>query len=376
MGIITKEVEVKLWGKNIKHYNSLGYKGKHGDILIVKVEDLQNGSNAKIQYLCDYCKKEVLTMTYADFVRRTKEINKMAYKKCVPQKLQDVMNIRYGVNHYSQTQDYKNKFHNTCMDKYGETYRKQFMDKAFKTFLDKTGYNFPSQSPKVREKVIQTCIKHYGVDTPLLSEEVYEKTKKTNLERYGCFIPSQSLKVKEKMIQTNFARYGYRSTLQSPEIREKITQSFYTNSSQKASKQQHYICNLYQGILNFPVKKYNVDIYLSKYNLVVEYDGGGHMLNVVTGKLTQEEFNQKEIIRNNIIKYEGYKQMRIVSTKDLLPSDSVLLQILDYACDYFSQYPEHSWIEFNIDTSLIRNAEYKDGIFFNYGELHAIKSVS
>ena len=47
--------------------------------------------------------------------------------------------------------------------------------------------------------------------------------------------------------------------------------------------------------------------------------------------------------------------------------------MLNYARNYFSQYPEHSWIEFNIDTSSIRNAEYKDGIPYSFGELRKIK---
>ena len=38
-----------------------------------------------------------------------------------------------------------------------------------------------------------------------------------------------------------------------------------------------------------------------------------------------------------------------------------LLQILEETRQYFSQYPNHSWIEFSIDTSVMRNAEYKDG---------------
>ena len=73
MPILTKEVEIKLWGNNIGHYLDLGYDGKHGDVITVKVDDLTDGSNVKIQYLCDYCKEEVITIVYADLVRRTKE---------------------------------------------------------------------------------------------------------------------------------------------------------------------------------------------------------------------------------------------------------------------------------------------------------------
>ena len=97
------------------------------------------------------------------------------------------------------------------------------------------------------------------------------------------------------------------------------------------------------------------------------------MLNVTTGRETQEEFDKKEIIRNNIIKKEGYKQMRITSLNDKLPSDQVLLQMLSDARKYFSDYPNHSWIEFNISESTIRNAEHKDGILCGFGSLRTIK---
>lgn len=376
MGIITKEAEVKLWGNNIKHYRNLGYDGKHGDIITVKTEDLSNGSNVEIQCLCDYCKKEIVTMAYGDYTRRTKEVNKVACRNCFPKKMADVNLLRYGVTsyakteecrekmketikskysvlHYSQTQEYKDRWHKTCIERYGENYRKQFMDKAFETFRDRTGYDYPSQSPDVREKMINSYIDHYGVENPQLSGIIRHKTEETCLERYGYFTP-----------------------LQSPEVKEKIAKTSYKNGNIPTSKQQLYIFNLYKTIdnsteLNFPISHFNVDICFPKEMLSVEVDFGGHNLSVKTGQITQEEFDQKEVIRSNIIKREGYRQIHIISSYKL-PSDQVLLEMLDYARSYFSQYPNHSWIEFNIDTSTVRNAEHKQSIPYNYGELRRI----
>lgn len=348
--ILTKEVEVKPRGSMIKYYRDKGYDANYNQPLIIKVEDLPNGSNIKIEVLCDYCKKEVLKPSYSDYIDSIKEIGKFACKHCSPQKVREVSLLRYGVDnyaktqecrnkmknttmslygveHYSKTKEYKEKFRKTCIERYGELYAKQFIEKGFETFRKKTGYNFPSQSPEVREKMMQSYINHYGV--------------------------------------SNAAK--------SPEVREQITQTLYANSSQKASKQQHYINSLYKGILNFPIKYYNVDIYLPNDNLIVEYDGGGHMLNVISGRETIEEYVHKEIIRNNIVKREGYKQINISSFEDLLPTDQVLLQMLSDAKQYFSIYPNHSWIEFNIDTSTVRNAEHKDGVSYNFGKLRTIK---
>ena len=106
--------------------------------------------------------------------------------------------------------------------------------------------------------------------------------------------------------------------------------------------------------------------------MCIEYDGGGHDLNVKLGSITQKEFNQKEIIRNNIIKRNGYKQMKIISSNDKLPSDDVLLKMLSDTRQYFIDHPNHSWIEFNIDNSIVRNAENKNGISYDFGDLRKI----
>lgn len=349
--LLTKEVKVIPSGKSIQYYRNLGYDAKYLKPLTVKIEDLQKNSDIKIQYLCDYCCKEILNIRYADFTHRTNELNKRACKNCLPQMVKEICLLRYGVDNYAKTKECHEKMEstmeklygvkhalqnkdilascrNTCVEKYGEDYAKQFTEKAFETFREKTGYNYPSQSPEVREKITQSFLEHYGVF----------------------------------------------NGAQSPEVREKITQTLYANSSQKASKQQRYINELYQGILNFPVKYYNVDICLSDDNIIVEYDGGFHMGNVVTGRETIEEYKRKEIIRNNIIKREGYKQIRIISSKDLLPSDPILLQMLSEAKQYFSE-TAHSWMTFDIDNSRMINAENRDtnGILYDFGTLRRIK---
>lgn len=390
--LLTKEVEVKVKSSTVEYYESLGYEipkkiatestrkrykkefvYDFSKTIIVKVENLMPKSSEIVEVLCDYCNEEVVKIPYSRYNKELECVSKIACKKCkgkkqvdcnlvrygvrspsqlnhvkekvkqsnlakygvdnyaktseCREKMKDTMMFLYGVEHYSKTQEYKEKFHNTCTDRYGKSYRQQFVDKAFESFRERTGYDFPSQSPEVREKIIESCVKHYGVD----------------------------------------------SLAKSPEVREKIVQTLYVNSSQKTSIQQRYINLTYKGFLNFPIKHYNADIYLPEDNLIIEYDGGGHMLNIVTGRETIEEYTQKETIRNNVIKCEGYKQMRIISTKDLLPSDQILLQMLEHTKQYFSDYPSHSWIEFNIDTSSVRNAEHKDGVFYDYGELRKIK---
>lgn len=228
----------------------------------------------------------------------------------------------------------------------------------------------------LNEKRMQTNKKRYGVYIASKSDLFKEKTRQTNLERHNAENVMHVLEIKEKLKQTNLQKYGTTCTLQVPEIKEKVLQSYYQNGTQKTSKQQIYLHNLYGGELNYPVSYYATDICFPDEKLVIEYDGGGHDLRVTLGKLTREEFDKKELIRDQIIKSEGYKILRIISYKDLLPSDTTLLQMLETARTYFSDYPDHSWINFDLDSSTVRNAEHKEGVIFNYGDLRTIKSVA
>ena len=100
-------------------------------------------------------------------------------------------------------------------------------------------------------------------------------------------------------------------------------------------------------------------------------------MSISFGSTTEEDFEKREIYRNVAIKKAGYKQMRIISSKDLLPSDDVLLQMLLITREYFNT-TVHTWINFDIDNSIIMNTENKDagGIFFDYGELRKIKEFA
>lgn len=327
--ILTKEVEVNPSGKSIQYYRNLGYDAKYRQSLVVKVSDLPKGSGVIIDVLCDYCKQEVRQISYRDYMRRIEKYGDSVCNKCKPIKTKRNNLEKYGVECTFSLPEVREKVKNTNLQRYG--------------------VECSLQNKSVRQKAIDTCSSHYGVDYSIQNKEVLAKTKESLFEHYGVYNPSQS-----------------------PIVQEKAAKTFYKNSSQKASVQQRYICNLYNGDLNYPISYYNADVYLSDSNFIVEYDGGGHKLNVITGRETEEEYLQKEIIRNNIIKRNGYKQMKIISYTDKLPSDDVLLKMLSDAKQYFIDYPNHSWIEFNIDNSTVRNAENKNGISYDFGDLRKI----
>ncbi len=331
MPILTKEVEVKLSSYIVEYYKSLGYeipmkkasksyydKTKKEFVydtnktIIVKIEDLHIHSNIFVEVLCDMCQKNISLIKYND------------YNKCI-----------------------KNSGSHVCKECWNK-------------------------------KVMQTNEKRYGHKFVLQNETIKEKMFSTNIERYGVKSYGQTKECCEKIKQTCLEKYGVEHIAHSPEIKRKKCNTLYKNGAISTSKQQYYIFNLYnqnkQCFLNYPISCYNVDICFPEERLTIEYNGGFHNGQVKLGQYTQEDFDNKEIIRNNIIKREGYKQMRIISSKDFLSSDKILLQMLSLAKEYFNT-TSHSWINFDIDNSKMINAENKNvgGIYFDYGQLRKIK---
>ena len=383
MGIITKEVEIKPTGKMIQYYKDKGYDVKYGQSLIIKIEDLSKGSHLKIDVLCDMCHKNKMTVKYETYNRVVRETGSYVCKECSQEKRYRTNQKKYGVSIASKSNIVKEKMKQTNLkiygvDNYGKT--KECRDKIKETCLEKYHTEHFAKTTEIKNKKAKTNLKRYGFEHILQVREFKEKVSNTNLERYGAKSPLSNSKVQEKIKQTNLKKYGVLYPMQSLEIRERASKTLYGKSAVLTSKQQLYIFNLYNknkiAELNYPISYYNVDICFLEEKLTIEYDGGFHNGQVKLGQMTQEEFDRKEIIRNNTIKREGYKQMRIISLNDKLPSDQVLLEMLDNARNYFIQYPNHSWIEYNISTSTIRNAEHKDGIPYSYGELRTIKEIA
>lgn len=422
MGIISKTVKVYPRGRSIAHYKEKGYDAKHNQELEVKVEDLSPCSTVLIRVECDYCGKEKEPIKYVDYNVQTKNgTQKCCCLDCVPLKREDVMLEKYGYKFAFQVPEIKEKIQTTNLERYGSispTGNKEVREKQKETLIHNYGVDNPSLSKELQDRRRQTFVKKFGVENPLLNLEIQQKIKQTNLkrfgvenvflneeiqnkknetliEKYGTPYPLQNKECLDKMKQTNMERYGaefipqleetkqkvkqtnlkncgYENYMQSPEFFEKW---FAKNGSNfvKTSRQQQYLCNLYKGILNYHFRCFALDIYLPEDKLDIEFDGSGHRMSISFGGITEEEFEQKELYRNVALKKEGYKQMRIVSLKDLLPSDAILLQMLQESRQYFLDYPEHSWIEFNISTSTMRHAEHKDGIAYDFGELRTIK---
>lgn len=166
-------------------------------------------------------------------------------------------------------------------------------------------------------------------------------------------------------------KYGFESPMQNKEISNKVKQTLYKNGTAPCSQQQEYIRNIIGGELNYPFKNYSLDIAHVEENIYIECDFGGHWLSIKLGTVTEKEFKVNERKRWYILFRSGWKEIRIISTKDYIPQDDKLLEMIEYAKVYLNT--GHHYIRFDIDKNIIINSQ---GEFdYNFGELRKIKKV-
>ena len=356
--ILTKSVKIKPSGKSIKYYRDRGYDAQWHQELEVSVDDLPENSNVIVEVQCDYencrCTENI---HYSKYTKNVKQNNGMFYcKNCWLERFPQIIFDKYGVYNVSQLDSIK--------------------EKKCQTMLQHYGVKYSFQSPELVERIKQFYMDNYGTRNVAELDFVKEKRKKTNLEKYGCENPNQSKEVIERRKKTNLQRYGVEYQSQNPLVRKKVAETLSANNTVSTSSQQKYIHKLYGGELNGVVSHYNCDIVFREDKVILEYDGGGHLLGVKLGKESYEDSMKKQMIRDLQIKREGYRIIRIISRKDLLPSDSILLSMLQYAKDFFSLNPERTWISFDVDNNCIYNAYHKEGdtsLYYNFGELRKLK---
>ena len=159
-----------------------------------------------------------------------------------------------------------------------------------------------------------------------------KKMMETSLEKYGNICSLRNPVVQNKSMQKNIENLGVQYPFQSPDILQKCSDTTLQKYGKRhicvnTSKQQKYVCELYDGILNYEVGKYSLDIFMQQYNIDIEWDGSGHRLRVKMGKMTDDEFDELENIRTAFILENGIKVCRIICTSDKVPDDNTLLSI-------------------------------------------------
>ena len=111
--------------------------------------------------------------------------NQKYWKQCMVDK--------YGVDHYSKTDQFKIDYANTCLDKYGvDHYSKtdQFKIDYANTCLDKYGVDHYSKTDQFKIDYANTCLDKYGVDHPMKTIEIFQKATRNSFCRKPFVYPS------------------------------------------------------------------------------------------------------------------------------------------------------------------------------------------
>ena len=407
--LLSKEVKVTVNYKNIKRYLDSGYEfeyfinnkgnpsAKRGVVISVKVEDIDKKCGAIIKYKCDYCGKEV-EVRFCDYMRHKENIGEVdACKECgniklgdncfekygvrsqlalkeVRDKISISVKEKYGVDNVFELEEIKDKIKATNLEKYGVenyTQTEEYKERSKQTCLDKYGYDNVSKSPIVINKIKEVHFDKYG-DYYNATDEGKEKYRKYCMDNYGVENLFQSEVIKEKSKETCLTKYGHEYAMQNKDVCSKSIQKSMITKARldklPSSRQQEYLHKLYGGLKNYVVDNCALDIALLENMIDIEFDGSGHNLRVQMGNCTQEEFDRKEMNRKYYLKSKGWNDFRIISLKDRLPSDEILLEMLRISEDWISQ--GHSWIEFDIDNSTYETS--KGVYYFDYCDLRKI----
>lgn len=356
--LLSKEVIVSITSKNYQMYTDMGYifdtkisRGKtiipRGTKCLIKVEDLDRRSSAKIIYKCDYCgvEKEVC---YKDYMKNCLEgeiKEKDACLKCSNKKASETLMRKYGVNNCMELEEVKNKIKQTNIDRYGV----------------ECTLNTEENKERIKEKFLDK----YGVPFYSMTEECKNKVKRTNIKKFGANYYSQTEDWVESVKNSVKERYGVENISQLDEIKLKKAETFYKNSSVATSTQQRYLFNLLGGELNYSCNTPSLDIAFPKEKIYIEYNGSGHDLCVKMGNMSQEEFENRERARYYYMKKLGWKGIFINSESDYLPSDSVIMNEINKAREWF-KVNEDGHYHYNINIGNIVNDK-------NYGKLRKIK---
>lgn len=297
--IISKTARVYICNSNISTYRNKGYDVKNKEYCEIKIEDLPKGSNVKIWVSCDYCGK-IYEVIYNDYNRHIKNNPKTCCKDCTYLKHQEVIIDKYGVD-------------NIC-------YLEDVIDKKKRTNIEKYGCEYSVVSNQSNQKRKATNLLKYGTEHAIASDIVQNKIKKANREKYGTDYPLQNKDQLKFINDSAFKKYK--------------TRLFTKN----VSESQKLINSKLNGVLNYYLDGYYIDIFLDELNMAIEYDGGGHNLSVKMGKISEEEFAIRERNREKVILNNGINILRIINYNDIKISDELIDAIKEIVFNYNDKY--------------------------------------
>lgn len=256
-----KKNEISRAEKNLTVYDNDLFKKFTSEKNLILRKDYSNinvNSNTIIEGTCTfencnepYSKRFAAMYLYSVYCKKcTKIDSKNKYKETCVEK--------YGVENTFQASDFIEKSKKTCLEKYGVENAKQskeVQEKYKKTCLEKYGFENSFQNEEIKKKSKETCLQNYGVEYGMQNSTIREKSKTTCLEKYGCENVLQNEGIKQKIKETCLEKYGVEHAFQNKDFQEK----------QKNTCLKKYGCeNVFQ---NEEIKEKSRETMLEKYGV-------------------------------------------------------------------------------------------------------------
>ena len=157
-------------------------------------------------------------------------VENVAQNEKIKEKTKQTNLGRYGTEYVLQNNEIKEKVKQTFLERYGTEHPLQnnkIKEKVKQTNLERYGVENVSQNNKIKEKVKQTNLEKYGAEHALKNDEFKKKLKQTNLEKYGVEHPLQNKEIKEKVKQIFLEKYGVENPMQNKEIKQKYKEKLF-----------------------------------------------------------------------------------------------------------------------------------------------------
>jgi transcription elongation factor Elf1 len=194
--LITKKVEITINNRHVKYYRNKGYDIKGGDTILVNITDLSKQSHVKVLVQCDICgqQKEIKYYNYTENIERN---NKYICNNCKGTSIINSNLKKYGVRSTLELPEVQEKIKKTLKERYGvEHYSKS--DEFKIGIFNKFGVKSSLLLDDVKKKTVETLRKKYGVEHYSKSDEFKNKLKDAMHQHYGCHY-SQTDEFKEKI---------------------------------------------------------------------------------------------------------------------------------------------------------------------------------
>ncbi len=196
--ILTKKVEVCIVPSNIKYYKNIGIDVKLMQKIIIDIEFLSKQSNVRVDVSCDRCGEQRNIKFQSYYFNINRSLDKKTYMcdKCSHEKIKQTNRKKYGVDYFSQTDEFTERIKNTSLERFGEVHYSKTSDYIKKrtiTNLSKFGVENPFQLTDL----IKSSMKFkYGVEHPSQIEtnkQSKQKNRRKTKEKNGDWIKLEDL---------------------------------------------------------------------------------------------------------------------------------------------------------------------------------------